>query len=84
MENDYFEKKMIGVKPIKNKENILIKKKNINKSEQLYKNKSPTTINKTDNTISKKINSIYRNINQEKHFMDGILKDVLTLLYIDI
>ena len=57
MENDYFEKKMIGVKPIKNKENILIKKKNINKSEQLYKNKSPTTINKTDNTISKKINS---------------------------
>ena len=27
MENDYFEKKMIGVKPIKNKENILIKKK---------------------------------------------------------
>lgn len=57
MDNDYFEKKMIGVKPIKNKENILIKKKNINKSEQLFKNKSPTTINKTDNTISKKINS---------------------------
>ena len=57
MENDYFEKKMIGVKPIKNKENILIKKKKLIKSKKLFKNKSQIAIIATESKITKKVNS---------------------------